>query len=197
MVPGFAPSVPATRADDENVIGAGRQRPVRAARRGTDDKSVMNASASRDARAARIAFIGPPSPHDAAAASPMVGGQGAHDAIPDPGGTRRLAAGGLPGLLFAGRPRANEPRQVRAELVRIEQAGFDPLREPLEFPADIQAAEARLAASGATAVAATPALPALANAAGGHASTTPRVTSVASATHDGGVENGDAPALSH
>ncbi len=84
--------------------------------------------------------------------------------------------------------------QVRAELVRIEQAGFDPLREPLEFPADIQAAEARLAASGATAVAATPAL---ANAAGGHASTTPRVTSVASATHDGGVENGDAPALSH
>ncbi|WP_186167753.1 DUF4148 domain-containing protein [Burkholderia gladioli] len=82
--------------------------------------------------------------------------------------------------------------QVRAELVRIEQAGFDPLREPLEFPADIQAAEARLAAGGAT-----PALPALANAAGGHASTTPRVTSVASATHDGGVENGDAPALSH
>ncbi|WP_244103995.1 DUF4148 domain-containing protein [Burkholderia gladioli] len=87
--------------------------------------------------------------------------------------------------------------QVRAELVRIEQAGFDPLREPLEFPADIQAAEARLAAGGATALAATPALPALANAAGGHASTTPRVTSVASATHDGGVENGDAPALSH
>ncbi|WP_414439175.1 DUF4148 domain-containing protein [Burkholderia sp. 22PA0106] len=39
--------------------------------------------------------------------------------------------------------------QVRADLVRVEQAGFDPLGETLDFPADIQAAEAKLAASDA------------------------------------------------
>lgn len=43
--------------------------------------------------------------------------------------------------------------QVRADLVRVEQAGFDPLGETLDFPNDIQAAEARLAASDATAAA--------------------------------------------
>ncbi|MEK6346784.1 MAG: DUF4148 domain-containing protein [Burkholderia sp.] len=39
--------------------------------------------------------------------------------------------------------------QVRADLARVEQAGFDPVGESLDFPNDIQAAEARLAAPGA------------------------------------------------
>ncbi|MGN4112066.1 DUF4148 domain-containing protein [Burkholderia gladioli] len=81
--------------------------------------------------------------------------------------------------------------QVRAELVRIEQAGFDPLREPLEFPADIQAAEARLAAGGASALAAAPVptSPAV-----GEASTMRHVTSVASTIHGGSIADG--PTLS-
>ncbi|MBN3727982.1 DUF4148 domain-containing protein [Burkholderia sp. Ac-20379] len=41
--------------------------------------------------------------------------------------------------------------QVRADLARVEQAGFDPIGETLDFPNDIQAAEARLAASDAAA----------------------------------------------
>ncbi|WP_080630942.1 DUF4148 domain-containing protein [Burkholderia gladioli] len=81
--------------------------------------------------------------------------------------------------------------QVRAELVRIEQAGFDPLREPLEFPADIQAAEARLAAGDASALAAAPVptSPAV-----GEASTMRHVTSVASTIHGGSIADG--PTLS-
>jgi hypothetical protein len=40
--------------------------------------------------------------------------------------------------------------QVRAELIQLEQAGYDPARgEDPNYPADIQAAEARVAAENA------------------------------------------------
>lgn len=60
-----------------------------------------------------------------------------------------VAAGALaaPALSFA---QSNGPvtrAQVRADLVRVEQAGYQPGRgEDVDYPADIQAAEAKIAA---------------------------------------------------
>ncbi|SRR5258708_26254644 len=49
---------------------------------------------------------------------------------------------------------SNQPvtrAQVRAELVQLEKAGYDPFRNDRYYPADIQAAEARVVAqNGAT-----------------------------------------------
>lgn len=63
--------------------------------------------------------------------------------------------------------------QVRADLVRVEQAGFDPIGETLDFPNDIQAAEARIAASDAAAPLAVPSRNTNANTANASASATP------------------------
>ncbi len=41
--------------------------------------------------------------------------------------------------------------EVRADLVKVEQAGYNPSRHSLTYPADIQAVEARLAAQGSSA----------------------------------------------
>jgi hypothetical protein len=60
-----------------------------------------------------------------------------------------LAAGALatPALSFA---QTNGPltrAEVRADLVRVEQAGYNPSRAAdIDYPADIQAAEAKIAA---------------------------------------------------
>ncbi|BCF90272.1 MULTISPECIES: DUF4148 domain-containing protein [Paraburkholderia] len=60
-----------------------------------------------------------------------------------------VAAGALaaPALSFA---QSNAPvtrAEVRADLVRVEQAGYQPARgEDVNYPADIQAAEAKIAA---------------------------------------------------
>jgi Domain of unknown function (DUF4148) len=43
--------------------------------------------------------------------------------------------------------------EVRAQLVQLEKAGYDPSRNDPEYPADIQAAEARVAAEDAAATA--------------------------------------------
>jgi Domain of unknown function (DUF4148) len=57
------------------------------------------------------------------------------------------AAIGAPALSFA---QSNGPltrEQVRADLVRVEQAGYDPSRgNDIHYPDDIQAAEAKVAA---------------------------------------------------
>ncbi|SAK74804.1 purine nucleoside phosphorylase [Caballeronia pedi] len=37
--------------------------------------------------------------------------------------------------------------QVRAELVQLERAGYNPVSSEVDYPADIQAAEARVAAA--------------------------------------------------
>ncbi|WP_213779456.1 DUF4148 domain-containing protein [Caballeronia sp. dw_276] len=37
--------------------------------------------------------------------------------------------------------------QVRADLISVEKAGYDPAGSDINYPADIQAAEARVAAS--------------------------------------------------
>ncbi|MFM0041790.1 DUF4148 domain-containing protein [Paraburkholderia sediminicola] len=54
---------------------------------------------------------------------------------------------GVPALSFA---QSNEPltrAEVRADLVRVEQAGYTPGRaDDIDYPADIQAAEAKIAA---------------------------------------------------
>ncbi|SOE94730.1 protein of unknown function [Burkholderia sp. D7] len=59
-----------------------------------------------------------------------------------------LAAAALtaPVLSFA---QSNAPvtrAEVRADLVRLEQAGYNPARNDINYPADIQAAEAKVAA---------------------------------------------------
>ena len=59
-----------------------------------------------------------------------------------------LAAASLtaPVLSFA---QSNAPvtrAEVRADLVRLEQAGYNPARNDINYPADIQAAEAKVAA---------------------------------------------------
>ncbi|BBU28260.1 hypothetical protein BTHE68_19940 [Burkholderia sp. THE68] len=41
--------------------------------------------------------------------------------------------------------------QVRAELVQLERAGYNPVSSEVDYPADIQAAEARVAAQGVAA----------------------------------------------
>jgi hypothetical protein len=62
-----------------------------------------------------------------------------------------LAASALaaPALSFA---QSNAPvtrAEVRADLVRVEQAGYNPSRgDDADYPADIQAAEAKIAAHG-------------------------------------------------
>jgi hypothetical protein len=43
--------------------------------------------------------------------------------------------------------------EVRAQLVQLEKAGYDPAHNDPEYPADIQAAEARVAAENAAATA--------------------------------------------
>ncbi|WLE61255.1 DUF4148 domain-containing protein [Burkholderia plantarii] len=80
--------------------------------------------------------------------------------------TARAAVLLMPLLLHAPAGHAATTRAaVRAELARLEQAGYEPaLREPLDFPADIMAAQARLAASAAPAPA--PAAAGLAGSAG-------------------------------
>ena len=53
---------------------------------------------------------------------------------------------GAPVLSFA---QSNAPltrAEVRADLVRVEQAGYTPSANDLNYPADIQAAEAKIAA---------------------------------------------------
>jgi hypothetical protein len=58
-----------------------------------------------------------------------------------------------PVLSFA---QSNQPvsrTQVRAELVLLEKAGYSPYGRDLYYPADIQAAEARVAAQNGTATA--------------------------------------------
>ncbi|MEW9582022.1 DUF4148 domain-containing protein [Paraburkholderia sp. DGU8] len=65
-----------------------------------------------------------------------------------------LLAGGLaaPAISFAQDAAAPLTRaEVRADLVRLEQAGYRPSANDLHYPADIQAAEARLHAPDATA----------------------------------------------
>ncbi|ADG17458.1 conserved hypothetical protein [Paraburkholderia atlantica] len=52
---------------------------------------------------------------------------------------------------------ANQPvtrAQVRAELVQLEKAGYNPNTSDVDYPADIQAAQARVDAQRGTAVAA-------------------------------------------
>ncbi|EIF35020.1 hypothetical protein BCh11DRAFT_02833 [Burkholderia sp. Ch1-1] len=52
---------------------------------------------------------------------------------------------------------SNQPvtrAQVRAELIQLEKAGYQPGRDDPYYPADIQAAEARVAAQNGTAQAA-------------------------------------------
>jgi hypothetical protein len=41
--------------------------------------------------------------------------------------------------------------QVRAELVQLEKAGYDPVADKYDYPAQVQAAEARVAAQQGTA----------------------------------------------
>lgn len=53
---------------------------------------------------------------------------------------------GVPVLSLA---QSNAPltrAEVRADLVRVEQAGYDPVANDIYYPADIQAAEAKIAA---------------------------------------------------
>ena len=62
-----------------------------------------------------------------------------------------LAAGALttPALSFAQSNGALTRAEVRADLVRVEQAGYNPARSnDNNYPADIQAAEAKIAAQG-------------------------------------------------
>lgn len=64
-----------------------------------------------------------------------------------------LVAGALaaPALSFAQDATAPMTRaEVRADLARVEQAGYRPSTNDLHYPADIQAADARLAMQGAT-----------------------------------------------
>ena len=64
-----------------------------------------------------------------------------------------LVAGALaaPALSFAQDATAPVTRaEVQADLVRVEQAGYRPSINDVHYPADIQAAEARLAAQDAT-----------------------------------------------
>ncbi|HEY4349725.1 MAG TPA: DUF4148 domain-containing protein [Paraburkholderia sp.] len=54
-----------------------------------------------------------------------------------------------PVVSFAQSSQSNQPltrAQVRAELVALENAGYDPLSDRQEYPRNIQAAEARLQA---------------------------------------------------
>ncbi|MFM0687910.1 DUF4148 domain-containing protein [Paraburkholderia strydomiana] len=58
---------------------------------------------------------------------------------------------GAPVASFA---QSNQPvtrAQVRAELIQLEKAGYQPTRSDPYYPADIQAAEARVAAQNGTA----------------------------------------------
>jgi hypothetical protein len=59
-----------------------------------------------------------------------------------------VAALGVPVLSFA---QSNAPltrAEVRADLVRVEQAGYNPDTNDIHYPADIQATEAKIAARG-------------------------------------------------
>lgn len=79
--------------------------------------------------------------------------------------TARAAVLLMPLLLHAPAGHAATTRAaVRAELARLEQAGYEPaLREPLDFPADIIAAQARLAAAAPASATATAGLTRSAN----------------------------------
>jgi hypothetical protein len=58
----------------------------------------------------------------------------------------------IPAVSFA---QSNQPvtrAEVRAQLIQLEKAGYNPAEaDPNNYPADLQAAEARVAASNATA----------------------------------------------
>ena len=64
------------------------------------------------------------------------------------------AALALPVASFAQASQPVTRAQVRAELVQLEKAGYNPTNDSVNYPADIQAAEARVAAQNGTAVAA-------------------------------------------
>jgi hypothetical protein len=52
---------------------------------------------------------------------------------------------------------ANQPvtrAEVRAQLIQLEKAGYNPIASDVDYPADIQAAEARVNAQNGTTVAA-------------------------------------------
>jgi hypothetical protein len=77
---------------------------------------------------------------------------------------------------------ANQPvtrAQVRAELVQLEKAGYNPASDDVDYPANIQAAQARVDAQNGTAVAANTAntsgygAPAVGTSQAGHAATLP------------------------
>ena len=56
----------------------------------------------------------------------------------------------VPTLSFAQASNAPVTRaEVKADLVQVEQAGYNPARKDLNYPADIQAAEARIDTSSA------------------------------------------------
>jgi hypothetical protein len=62
-----------------------------------------------------------------------------------------LIASALCAPAFAFAQTANAPvtrAEVKADLVRLEQAGYQPARVSPDYPADIQAAEAKVAAQG-------------------------------------------------
>src|SRR5271167_3560380 len=56
------------------------------------------------------------------------------------------AALGAPVLSFAQSSAPLTRAEVRADLVRVEQAGYTPSSNDINYPADIQAAEAKIAA---------------------------------------------------
>ena len=59
-----------------------------------------------------------------------------------------LAAATAPALALAGQPTAGMTRaQVRAQLVQMEQAGYNPARRDNYYPRSIQQAEARIKSS--------------------------------------------------
>jgi Domain of unknown function (DUF4148) len=64
------------------------------------------------------------------------------------------AALALPVASFAQASQPVTRAQVRAELVQLEKAGYNPTNDSVDYPASIQAAEARVAAQNGTAVAA-------------------------------------------
>ena len=61
--------------------------------------------------------------------------------------TLAVSAFASPALSFAQSASGPLTRaQVRADLIRLEQAGYDPSSTGLYYPADVQAAEAKIAA---------------------------------------------------
>jgi hypothetical protein len=99
--------------------------------------------------------------------------------------TLAISAIAAPALSFAQSAEAPITRaQVRAELVRLEQAGYSPsASDDANYPADIQAAEAKVAAQDAQRVAANPAN----DSTGSNATATTSVGAVASGSSESGM----------